>query len=589
MTTKKPKIEEIIKNNLDTSITILTNFDFGKSPLTASIVEAATMCKIYDPNEYEKFKAKGILFNSLSEEIEKEVDKYIKCLETAKQKGNTTQDLAKQLSELKYSYNVSKLMQISKDKPPSPEKNELLLTLINETLERNESGKILSNVKNYELILQFDPVVSNCVGYDAFAYRITPLRTDLPWRQSSIVNFNEWSELDDAALQNYLNRTYGNLNNEKIFRNVLQEVANKNSFHPVRNYLESLPPWDGIERASRLFIELLGAKDCEYTKSITIHWLKAAIARIYYPGCKFDYCLVLKGAQGKGKSTILAKLGEKWFNDSIFDISGKEALENLQGNWIIEIGEMQATKRADNEAIKAFFSRTVDKFRLPYGRRTIEFPRQCVFAGTTNLPEFLKDRTGGRRFWIIVCDDTFDNFKVLNDIDKNCINQIWAEVLYKFKEEQLFNERNLLPSKEILEQAKLIQEAYTEGSALDGLITAFLEMPIPDKTTWDNMSKPERRKYANNDGRGFEIIEGYGIFRDAAKTIPTGSCRRDIVCAAEIAYECLNIDNPNKDRISLKDINEILDSLPNWELIGRKSCGIYGIQRRVYRRKIIRH
>lgn len=435
MTTKKPKIEEIIKNNLDTSITILTNFDFEKSPLTASIIEAATMCKIYDPTEYEKFKTKGILFNSLSEEIEKEVDKYIKCLETAKQKGNAIQDLPKQLSELRYSYNVSKLIQLSKNKPISSEKNELILTLINETLERNESGKILSNVKNYELILQFDPVVGNCVGYDAFGYRITPLRTDLLWRQSSLVNFNEWSELDDAALQNYLNRTYGNLNNEKIFKNVLQEIANKNSFHPVRNYLENLPLWDGIERAPRIFIELLGAKDCEYTKSITMHWLKAAVARIYYPGCKFDYCLVLKGAQGKGKSTILAKLGGKWFNDSIFDISGKEALENLQGNWIIEIGEMQATKRADNEAIKAFFSRTVDKFRLPYGRRTMEFPRQCVFAGTTNLPEFLKDRTGGRRFWIIVCDDNFDTFKALNDIDQNCINQVWAEVLYKFKEE----------------------------------------------------------------------------------------------------------------------------------------------------------
>ena len=138
---------------------------------------------------------------------------------------------------------MSKLIQLSKNKPISSEKNELILTLINETLERNESGKILSNVKNYELILQFDHVVGNSVGYDAFGYRITPLRTDLPWRQSSLVNFNEWSELDDAALQNYLNRTYGNLNNEKIFKNVLQEIANKNSFHPVRNYLESLPPW----------------------------------------------------------------------------------------------------------------------------------------------------------------------------------------------------------------------------------------------------------------------------------------------------------------------------------------------------------
>ena len=199
-----------------------------------------------------------------------------------------------------------------------------------------------------------------------------------------------------------------------------------------------------------------------------MHWLKAAIARVYYPGCKFDYCLVLKGAQGKGKSTVLAKLGGQWFNDSIFDINGKEALENLQGNWIIELGEMQAAKRADNEAIKAFISRRVDKFRLPYERRTEEFPRQCVFAGTTNLPEFLKDRTGGRRFWIVVCDDNFDTYKALANVDQNYIDQVWA-----------------------LEQATLLQEEYTEGTATDGMVMAFLEMLIPEDIIWDNMDKQE--------------------------------------------------------------------------------------------------
>ena len=139
-------------------------------------------------------------------------------------------------------------------------------------------------------------------------------------------------------------------------------------------------------------------------------------------------------------------------------------MENLQGNWIIELGEMQAARRADNEAIKAFLSRQVDKFRLPYGRRTSEFPRQCVFAATTNLPEFLKDRSGGRRFWILICDDEYDSFKFINQIDQNYIDQVWAEVLYKFKQEQPFDSKNLLPPEEILQRKqenckKIIQKA----------------------------------------------------------------------------------------------------------------------------------
>ena len=439
------------------------------------------------------------------------------------------------------------------------------------------------------MIFQYDPNISNCIGYDAFAYKLVPLRDDLSWKRKSLVKLNEWTDLDDSALQNYINRTYGNLNSEKIFRNVLTELANEKSFHPVREYFASLPEWDGQPRAETLFIDSLGVENSEYSRKITFFWEKSAVARIFHPGCKADHCLVLKGKQGKGKSTMLSKLGGIWFNDSIFDISGKEALENLQGNWIIELGEMQAARRADNEAIKAFLSRQVDKFRPPYGRRTSEFPRQCVFAATTNLPEFLKDRSGGRRFWILICDDEYDSFKFINQIDQYYINQVWAEVLYKFKQEEPFNQNNLLPPEEILQQARELQENYTEGGSLNGMITAFIEMLIPENEIWDNMSKLERRKYAETDGRGFSIpmtvTEEYGVTRQTTRDIPAGTRKRDTVCPAEIAYECFKIDNPNRDRTTLKEITEILDQLPNWILKGRMYYGVYGDQKKVYKRK----
>ena len=135
-----------------------------------------------------------------------------------------------------------------------------------------------------------------------------------------------------------------------------------------------------------------------------------------------------------------------------------------------------------------------------------------------------------------------------------------------------------------MEQATLLQEEYTEGTATDGMVMAFLEMLIPEDIIWDNMDKQERRKYASTDGRSFYVMEGYGIYKDKIKDIPAGTRKRNIVCAAEIAYECFNIDDFNKARHTFKEINEILDRLPNWKMVGRRNCGKYGTQRKVYMR-----
>lgn len=583
-----------IEQNKQIALTKLSAFRFGDSDkLPSDVLTALAFCKIYHEAEYDKFVNKCKAFNLYTQLTKQNIESCVKQLksdikaERKLQKIKDKQAREKEFEERR-SRNIVELQKLQ-SQPPNDERNETMIALINQSLELNGAGMPIANVSNYEIIFNYDPNISNCIGYDAFACKVVPLRNDLSWKSKSLVKLNEWNDLDDSALQNYINRIYGNLNSEKIFRNVLTELAHKNSFHPVRAYLEGLPKWDKQTRAETLFVDSLGVEDSEYSRVITLFWLKSAVARVYYPGCKADHCLVLKGKQGKGKSMMFAKLGGSWFNDSIFDISGKEALENLQGNWIIELGEMQAARRADNEAIKAFLSRQIDKFRLPYARRTSEFPRQCVFAATTNLPEFLKDRSGGRRFWILVCDDEYDSFKFINQIDQDYIDQVWAEVLYKFKQEEPFDEQNLLPPEEILQQATELQENYTEGGSLDGMITAFLEMLIPENEIWDNMSKIERRKYAETDGRGFSIsttvTEDYGIVKQTTKDIPAGIRKRDIVCPAEIAYECFKVENPNRDRATLKEITEVLDKLPNWILKGRMYYGVYGDQKKVYKRK----
>lgn len=154
---------------------------------------------------------------------------------------------------------------------------------------------------------------------------------------------NIWRDTDDAGLRNYLAKYY-DLAARQVIDDALVEVMYKHKTHPVRNYLKNLK-WDGVERAETLFIDFLGAEDSQYVKDVTRTWLKAAVARIERPGVKYDSCIVLSGPQGIGKSTILSRLGGKWFNDSIVSFQGKEAMEQLQGSWIIELSEMQASKK----------------------------------------------------------------------------------------------------------------------------------------------------------------------------------------------------------------------------------------------------
>ncbi len=427
-----------------------------------------------------------------------------------------------------------------------------------EQLERSggRNPKILTTASNLILILTNDPALKNAFGTDEFSHRAT-LKRDLPWRKMGADRL--WRDSDDASLRNYLSRVYG-ITGRGVIDDALIEVMALNGYHPVRNYLDGLV-WDEIPRLERLYIEYLGAEDTLYNREVTKQHLKAAVARILVPGIKFDPCLVLSGPQGIGKSTILAKLGRHWFNDSIVSIQGKEAMEQLQGTWIAELAEMQAVTKADNELIKAFISRQSDKFRVPFGRRTEEYKRQCVFAATTNDSIFLKDRTGGRRFWPV--------FVGVNPIERNAtkipddeIDQIWAEAKYWWEAE-----RDLELSPEVRATAKELQEAHTEGGEKYGLILDYLDKKLPEN--WNRMDIYERREY----------LESY---EDAA---PGGVMVRDRVCTLEIWCEALGGKKENLTNAQARELNAILQNTPGWRSIsGKKRFGnLYGVQKGYYR------
>lgn len=402
-------------------------------------------------------------------------------------------------------------------------------------LKRTKQGIPESDVYNCLVILKHDPELKGKVGLDEFAHRLTVLR-DLPWRTKNSSLF--WTDTDDACLRNYFATKFC-IKGKGIIDDALQEVTQENKFHPVRDYLHSIK-WDGECRVDELFIKYLGAEDTPYVRAATRKWLCGAVARVMHPGIKFDTAIVLYGSQGLGKSLILEKLGKGWFNNSLVDIKTKDTMEQIQGSWVIELGELAPTFKNENEIVKAFISRASDRFRSPYGRRTEEYPRQCVFAGSTNNLMFLKDRTGNRRFWPIAGGK---DRKTANswDITDEEIDQIWAEAFYYWSEGEA-----LVLEGAVAEEAMRVQMSHTEGGELMGLIEEYLSMRLP--VDWESYELHERREY----------------IREYDETEASGFRLRERVCPLEIWCELLEGDRKNLLNAKAREITDVLQAIPGW-------------------------
>lgn len=425
-----------------------------------------------------------------------------------------------------------------------------------EQLLVDKSGNYRKTINNLVVILQNDPRLKGRIVTDEFAG--CGLATgELPWNASK--GRRRWSDTDDAGALWYTETFYGIPAKDKLIA-ALAIVGGQNVENEVKSYLEGLE-WDGIWRLNSLFIDYLGAEDNVYTRAVARKSLAAAVGRAILGGIKYDYMPILAGPQGIGKSTLLSTLGKGWFSDSLTAFEGKEAAEMLQGTWINEIGELNAMSKYETSAVKQFLSKRADIYRAAYGRRTEEHPRRCVFFGTTNDAEFLKDGTGNRRFWPVDVGINQPKLSVFDDLPGN-VDQIWAEAVWYWRcGEPLYLEG------EAERIALQMQEEHQESSGWEGMIRDFLEIEVP--FNWDKMDESARRIFLQGNSHGNE------------KLFPI-----DRVCIMEIWVECLGGDRRYLKPADRKRIGDILRGVPGWERFPSTArFGPYGIQKGYRRRK----
>lgn len=411
-------------------------------------------------------------------------------------------------------------------------------------LDRDKNMTIKSTAQNVRSILENDPKLCGRLALDDFAHRMA-VRGDLPWRPLSDGQY--WTDADDACLRNYLSIVY-EIVGRAVIDDGLTEVFKRNSFHPVRDYLNGLT-WDGECRVDTLLIDYMGAKDTPYVRAVTRKWLCGAIARVMMPGVKFDTTLVLYGPQGLGKTLIAERLGGKWFNNTIGDVKQKDAMEQIQGSWICELAELAPTYKNDAEIVKAFLSRTIDRFRAPYGKRTEEYLRQCVFIGTTNNLLFLKDRTGNRRFWPVSGDPKRQTKIPYVDLTPEEVAQIWVEALTYYRQ----GEALVLPP-DIEREADSTRQRHTEGFEKIGLIEEFINTDIPEN--WYSWEPAQMREFISDPD---EVINK-----------PSNLVKRDRICALEVWEVVFEGRRQNLTNAAAREINDILQNLKGWRPKGSK-------------------
>ena len=431
-----------------------------------------------------------------------------------------------------------------------------------EDLEIDKSGGYRSTAGNINLILANDPRLKARFRRNEFKSR--NYVKGVPWRK--VKDWETIRDVDYSGIRNYIEVAYGISGSAKI-DDALSLELERNAYHPIRDYLKGLE-WDGVPRVETLMVDYFGAPDTLYHREAIRCTLVGAVARVMRPGTKFDTMIVLYGPQGCGKSTFIGTLSanrQEWFSDSLYKMEGKDAMEQVQGAWLIEIAELSAFGKSEVTQIKHFTAKTSDTFRPAYGKTVETFQRQCIFWGTTNDRNFLKDPTGNRRYFPIGVRLGHRTKCFMDDLPGE-VDQIWAEALTMYEDGA-----SLVLSPEADREANEIRSSHTEVDERSGLIQAYLDTPLPDN--WDTMSPQDR-----------------SLYLDGGLSGPKGENVRTEVCIAEIWSEALGNRKEDLDRYKSRDLNGVMRLLSDeWEETGAtKTFPIYGKQRYYIRKEVKR-
>lgn len=390
-------------------------------------------------------------------------------------------------------------------------------------LKYDEKGAVCITIDNMVVVMRNDPF------YDGVRFNLLKNAPEICLGK----DVRLWEDADTSESQRYIEKNYG-IYSEQKHRAALRILFREREFHPIQDIVDSFE-WDGVNRIERFLTEWTKAEDSEYTREVSRLIFAGGIHRLYSPGCKFDDVPVLIGtSQGEGKSTIVRWLA---IHDSYFcevtEIEGQKAIEQLEGTWICEIAELLAlTKAKEQEAVKSYITRQRDKYRKPYGESTGEYPRRCIFIGTTNNEQFLKDKTGNRRFYPVTVNSSA---YWLYDHEQECrdyIIQCWAEAKARYDKGEMPNYAN----KALRDQYKAAQEEAMEDDWRVGAI----------------------EKYLNDQAVG------------------------DLVCVRQIKREALTMGSDNAQDPAPKEsieIATIMSKIDGWEKAGRRYIANYGQQR----------
>lgn len=355
-------------------------------------------------------------------------------------------------------------------------------------LTRTREGFVEGSLHNLLLILENDERLAGLFWLNESSNQVL-LSRDGPWLGGTRHEFTDTDSCELAAWLQHPDRYYCRCKDDTVLKAVIT-VARRHRRHPIREYLSSLE-WDGVPRAERMLVDLFGAPDTPYNRGAAMCFLVGAVARVLWVdpknpslGAKVDFMLVLEGEQGKKKSTALLELfGSQWFVETNESPMSKDFYQVIQGAWCVEIAELDSFRRADETAAKTAISRRVDKFRAPYERMPRSYRRECVFGGTTNEHEYLRDATGGRRFLPVRVEGDVQIPRIVELRD-----QLWAEAVKLF--------RDGVEWWEFPEEAKEEQESRYVGDSWEGRIARWLKMRAPVDPDKPEKTYPDRLRFA---------------------------------------------------------------------------------------------